>query len=241
MVNAARASFTLRACLWQGRRAHLRAAAAPSPNQSLAKHNRKPSQLTENKHQRSKSIASFCRNLLAPPPHPTHHDSRATYRASRFTNHQSLLTNHAFLIASRQLLEIELTRSQQTRKHFLIGSFSGISAPAPRLHNGRRKFLTATHRIQKIANHMKRNEKRFSNRNTESHRSIGNPACAHLIWFDGVRNATIQNRRAQAGLPMPRVLILFFRVLRSGQGRFRRGRLPPRSPLLRIWGRFDLC
>src|SRR5277367_3318345 len=31
------------------------------PNQSLAKHNRKPMQLIENKHQRSKSIASFCR------------------------------------------------------------------------------------------------------------------------------------------------------------------------------------
>src|SRR5579863_529594 len=30
-------------------------------NQSLAKHNRKPSQLIENNHQRPKSIASFCR------------------------------------------------------------------------------------------------------------------------------------------------------------------------------------
>jgi hypothetical protein len=30
-------------------------------NQSLAKHNRKPSQIIENNHQRPKSIASFCR------------------------------------------------------------------------------------------------------------------------------------------------------------------------------------
>jgi len=34
------------------------------PNQSLAKHNRKPTQMTENKQQRSKSIASFCRAFL---------------------------------------------------------------------------------------------------------------------------------------------------------------------------------
>src|ERR1700692_366448 len=39
----------------------------------------------------------------------------------------------AMLIGSRQLLEIELTRSQQTRKLFLIASFSAISAPAPHL------------------------------------------------------------------------------------------------------------
>jgi REP-associated tyrosine transposase len=34
------------------------------PNQSLAKHNRKPTQMIENKQQRSKSIASFCRAFL---------------------------------------------------------------------------------------------------------------------------------------------------------------------------------
>jgi hypothetical protein len=54
MVNAARASAP-------------RATARPSPNQSLAKHNRKPMQTTENKHQRSKSIASICR-ISAPAP-----------------------------------------------------------------------------------------------------------------------------------------------------------------------------
>jgi hypothetical protein len=35
----------------------------PTANQSLAKHNRKPSQLIENNHPRPKSIASFCRVL----------------------------------------------------------------------------------------------------------------------------------------------------------------------------------
>ncbi len=103
MVNSARASAPC-------------APSPPSPNQSLAKHNRKPTQDIENKHLRPKSIASFCRDFApgAPPD-------------------QSLLSTHGFLIASRQLLENELTRSQQTRKHFLIATFSGLSAPAPRL------------------------------------------------------------------------------------------------------------
>jgi hypothetical protein len=42
---------------------------------------------------------------------------------SRTTNHQSHFSTHAFLIATRQLLEIELTSSQQTRKHFPIATF----------------------------------------------------------------------------------------------------------------------
>ena len=39
--------------------AHL--SVTPTANQSLAKHNRKPSQMIEDKQQRPKSIASFCR------------------------------------------------------------------------------------------------------------------------------------------------------------------------------------
>src|SRR5271156_359276 len=61
------------------------------------------------------------------------HDSPVARHRSRFTTHQSLPTNHAFLIASRQILEIELTPSQQTRKYFLIASFSASLAPAPHL------------------------------------------------------------------------------------------------------------
>ena len=37
-----------------------RVASPPSPNQSLAKHNRKPPQLLENKQRQFKSIARFC-------------------------------------------------------------------------------------------------------------------------------------------------------------------------------------
>jgi hypothetical protein len=91
MVQAARASVnraTARFILRSGSAASKGSSATPpSPNQSLAKHNRKPSQLTENNHQRSKSIASFCRTLPS-PPHTTNHESRLTYHAARFTNHQ---------------------------------------------------------------------------------------------------------------------------------------------------------
>jgi seryl-tRNA synthetase len=73
-----------------------------------------------------------------------------------------------FLIAT-QILDIERTPSQQTRKHFLIATFFGNLAPAPRLHNHLSGFPIATDRIQKICNLLKTKEKRFSNRNTKTH------------------------------------------------------------------------
>jgi len=77
--------------------------------------------------------------------------SRGTYHASRFTSHQSRLTNHAFLIASRQILKIELTPSQQTRKHFLIATFSRISAPLLTNHHSPiAPFLFNTNKAHKI-------------------------------------------------------------------------------------------
>jgi hypothetical protein len=46
------------------------------------------------------------------------------------TNHRPRRTSRARLIASRQILEIHLTCSQQTRKYFLIASFCGGLAHA---------------------------------------------------------------------------------------------------------------
>jgi len=89
--------------------------------------------------------------LRAPFPRvsrPKYHHLPETYRGSLITNHQSLLTNHAFLIASRQILKIRLTPTQQTRKLFLIASFSASSAPASLLTGPKSPiapFLTATH------------------------------------------------------------------------------------------------
>ncbi len=96
------------------------------------------------------------------------HHSSVTHHGSRFSTHPPLLTNHALLIAT-QILDINLTSSEQTRKHFLIGTKSRISALTPRLHNRPYEFLIATDRIQKIANLMKTKEKRFSNRNNKTH------------------------------------------------------------------------
>jgi|HubBroStandDraft_6_1064221.scaffolds.fasta_scaffold1077392_2 hypothetical protein len=45
------------------------------------------------------------------------HHSRVTHHASRFNSHCSPLMHYSSLVA--KILKIELTRSQQTRKHFL--------------------------------------------------------------------------------------------------------------------------
>ena len=50
-------------------------------NQSLAKHNRKPSQAIENNHQQPKSIASFCRvfsDYQGKGAHPAERDDHCT-------------------------------------------------------------------------------------------------------------------------------------------------------------------
>jgi hypothetical protein len=64
------------------------------PNQSLAKHNRKPIQLVENKQQQPKSIASFCRVFrghatLSQAQRPRHRNPRITTHHSPVTPHDS--------------------------------------------------------------------------------------------------------------------------------------------------------
>src|SRR5580658_10669621 len=66
-------------------------------------------------------------------------------------------TQRPILIASRQILKIHLTHSQQTRKHFLIASFSAVSAPARRggpaphlTHHRLTSFLFRTNKPHRI-------------------------------------------------------------------------------------------
>jgi len=63
------------------------------PNQSLAKHNRKPRQAIENKRPQPKSIAGFCRLFL---------DYGALFQPPQNRRRRTLLTNHQSLIAPLQ-------------------------------------------------------------------------------------------------------------------------------------------
>jgi hypothetical protein len=57
--------------------------------------------------------------------HSAGHNSPTSTQASAIATLNPVFS--IFLIASRPVSEIELTRSQETRKHFLIASFSGFS------------------------------------------------------------------------------------------------------------------
>ena len=114
---------------------------------------------------------------------------------------QCASARRAILIAS-QLLEIELTCSQQTRKLFLIASFSAISAPAPHHltnHNPRiAPFLFDSNKAHKIIiltrALMKTKEKQFSIRYKFGVRSIGNPTRALRSCIGALRSHSDQMR-----------------------------------------------
>jgi hypothetical protein len=127
-------------------------------------------------------------------------------RASTASAPAPLCARH-FLIASRQILKIKLTRSQQTRKHFLIASFSAISAPVPRLSNHDLRiapFLFDTNKAHKIIilmrALMKTKEKRFSIPYKFATRDIAN-----LALVPGRKNAPHFQRDTNAaclGVPV---------------------------------------
>jgi len=112
---------------------------------------------------------------------------RFAARNSPITTQKSVIvTSHPhspqFLIAT-QILNIELTRSQQTRKNFLIATKFDFLAPAPRLkiHDSRSEsFLFDTNKARKIIilmrALMKTKEKQFSIRYKFASRDIGNVA-----------------------------------------------------------------
>ncbi len=139
MVNAARASFTLRACLWQGRRAHLHATTPPSPRRAKTSHHQLASVLPalSNRHKLQLESSVTSRKQTTAPNSNQHKfcpNSALALRAPAVTTQSSPLTTpksatvssiplFPFSAIATQLLDIELTRSQQTRKLFLTATF----------------------------------------------------------------------------------------------------------------------
>jgi hypothetical protein len=98
MVDAARASAPC-------------AVSSPSRIQSLAKPNRKPLQLAENKHQQPKSIASFCRTLPS---------------ATQLANHGSRTA--PFLFDTNERTPKKPNLFTTNKKAFLFDAFERFSA-----------------------------------------------------------------------------------------------------------------
>ena len=120
----------------------------PTPNQSLAKHNRKPSQIIENNHQRPKSITIFCRlfdDCIA-PPYSRNKKLRVLTATSRFekianpmktkekrfSNRNKNTTSDKMLYQNQATTNNpDLLRGRRTRSQILI-------ATAPIIRNGRK-------------------------------------------------------------------------------------------------------
>jgi hypothetical protein len=126
-------------------------------------------------------------------------------RASTASAPPPLSVRH-FLIASRQILKIKLTPSQQTKKHFLIASFSAISAPAPHLtnHDSRiTSFLFNTNKAHKIiippSALLKTKEKQFSIQYKFALREIRR--VFPLAGMKNVRNFRCYNNAACLAVP----------------------------------------
>jgi hypothetical protein len=105
-------------------------------------------------------------------------------RCSRFfhsANRQPQLATPPFLIGTPSRLEIELTRSQQTRKHFLIGTIRPTFTSVPPLtrhlslitHDWVTSLLFDTNGIHKIVVLLKTKEKRLSIRYRFALRAAG--------------------------------------------------------------------
>jgi hypothetical protein len=211
MVNATRASAT-------------RATTPPSPRRAKTSHHHlvsaRPAISNRHKMQLESSVTSrkqttapnsnrhrFCpKSAPAPrPPAATTQNSPITAPKSATVSSHPLFP---FSVIATQILDIEPIRSQQTRKHFLIARFSGISAPTPDVTNHYSRtesFLFDTNKTPRIIilirTLMKTKEKRFSIRYKFALRGIGNLACALRLWVGVLQSRSEQIKSAQPRLP----------------------------------------
>ncbi len=101
MLHAARASFTLRACLWQGRRAHLHASTPPSPRRAKISHHQLASVLPalSNRHKMQLESSVTSRKQTTAPNSNQHKFSpnpAPALRAPAITTYQSPITPFLF-------------------------------------------------------------------------------------------------------------------------------------------------
>ena len=143
MVHAARASFTLRACLWQGRRAHPHATTPSSSHRSKISHPQLVSVLPaiSNRHNLQLESSVTSRKQTTAPNSNQHKfcpNSAPALRAPAVTTHQSPITpflfdtnkTHRIIIPPRPLLK---TKEKQfsIRYKFAVGSIGNLAC-APR-------------------------------------------------------------------------------------------------------------
>ena len=179
MVDAAHVSAT-------------RATTPPSPCRAKISHRHlvsaRPANSNRHKMQLESSVTSrkqttapnSNRHKFCPKPAPSLRAPATTTHASPLTAPKSATVSSIplfpFSLIATQILDFALTRSQQTRKHFLIATISGIALPAPRFthhsslvtHPCLTSFLFDTNeRARKKSNLFKTNKKTFLLRTLE--------------------------------------------------------------------------
>ncbi len=155
-------------------------------------------------------IATICPTFTSAPP-LTHYLSPISHRSASTSSHW-LSNRHS------RRLEIDLTHSQQTRKHFLIGTICPTFFSAPffshslRLitHHCLTPFLFDTNKPHKIITLMKRKEKPHSIRYKFALRATHNPilAASRAVFYTSppliasvLSGRTVQTRPSRARLP----------------------------------------
>ena len=139
-----------------------------------------------------------------------------TNERPQIANHESLLTTHAFLIASAKLLEIELTRSQQTRKHFLIANISSTFA-----------VLAASSRVPRFsAPSIGSQPRRFESLRTHHSSPAARPCTSNRNTPEFRKSATPCKQRRNDFLTATKITTSRYSARLSGVGRSAHFRLP---------------
>ncbi len=165
MLHAARASFTLRACRWQGRRAHPRATAPPYPRHFLIPRN--GIKITRNSPENNALHFSNQPESVSSSAHSAVHNSPlATQKTSLpqlVSVFPAILNRHKLQLESSVTSRKQTTAPNSYRHKFSPNSVPALRAPAVTTHKSPiTPFLFDTNeRARKISNPFKTNKKTF--------------------------------------------------------------------------------